>query len=163
MNKIGRNEEVESFSLREFVKNLLIYISTSMTDYIPILYCYSMFNYTGHSNLTAQTGILYSLFIILFGFSFDYFEPVNTLCSPYLVKKNYKLFKLNLWKVFFFEMIFYASGFIVSLLLRLLPVYFEFSETMESAISLIPVYALTVGLTNMFNNFSRGKSYILVL
>ena len=76
------------FNLKDFVFNLLVFASTTMTDYLPLVFSYAMFNATGQSHMTAVCGLLYSLFVIFFGFCFDFFEPVNTLCRPYLVKKN---------------------------------------------------------------------------
>lgn len=155
-DKVSEKSERESLGVGEFAKTLLVLFSTNTMDYLSIVFCYSMFHYSGESELTAVAGLVYSMSILFFGFSMDYFEPVNTLCRPYLVKENFALFKLNLWRIFLYEMLFYVGGILFCLIFSFCAGFFEISETFSRALSHILVFGLSAHFCYMINNFMRG-------
>ena len=155
-----KETEEPEFNLKDFIVNLLIFCCTNMTDYISIIFCYIMFNYNGETNLTAVGGLLYSLYVIFFGCSFDFFEPVNTLSKPYYDKGNYKLFRLMVWKVAMFQMLFFLFSLIAFSVFRIILVYTNPSEFFQQAIDHSYPFIFTYGLTLMINNFMRGMDLI---
>jgi hypothetical protein len=150
----------EKISLKEYSKNLGIYICNMITDYVPILFSFYIFAKNSKENEIANAALIDSFFVFFFGFCYDFFEPVNSLCIPFLVKNNKELYALNVWKVGIFNIIFFICCSILSFF-----VYSLFHLSNEQyLINYLPdkyflfLYIFTVGLLFTINNFLRGKS-----
>ena len=125
--------------------------------------------------MSAMTSAATTIFFICFFFSllvfsrrqraspvhfarFDFFEPVNTLCLPYLAKNNIRLYALKVWKIGILNILFYSFGLLIFGIVRYLIFYYQTNLLDQFLISLNFGYefALLPGLAFMINNFLRG-------
>jgi hypothetical protein len=153
-------EETKVFnsSLIDYIKNLLKFCSSSLTDIFPIMFSYFIYNHNDNDISISITGMIFANFTLFFGFAFDFFEPVNTLCLPYLAKNNIKLYALKIWKVAIFNILFYCFGLLGFGIIKFL--IFKYQETLLDNFLLSLEYgfkfALIPGLAFSINNFLRG-------
>ena len=145
-------------SLPLYLKNLFKYSCTTTSDIFLIIFCYMILNLNKSTHFISIVGMMYSNYTIFFGFSFDFFEPVNTLCLPYLAKNNIRLYALKVWKIGILNILFYSFGLLIFAIVKYLIFYYQTNLLDQFLISLNFGYefALLPGLAFMINNFLRG-------
>ena len=100
-----------------------------------------------------------AFYILLFGICIDYFEPVNTLCLPFLEKGNVKLYSIKVWKVGFFNLLFYLVILLTFVIMKNIIYHYreEVSEDILKALEYSIQYVVILGGTNITGNFMRGS------
>ena len=153
------NDSVSDNSISSYIQNLFKFSCSSLTDIFPIIFSYFVYNLNNNDVGISIAGMIFANFTLFFGFAFDFFEPVNTLCLPYLAKNNIKLYALKIWKVACFNVLFYLFGIICFSFVKVLIFKYETSLLENFLLSLRYGYlfALLPGLAFTINNFLRGN------
>ena len=142
--------------ISNFLINFVRYSSTTMTDVFLILCLYFILNLFNNQASIKMCGMLYSLFTLFLGAGFDFCEPVNTLCAPFLAKQNKLLYNLKVWKVLVLNLLFYFTGACVLLIVTLLASSAKIPQILKTALNLCFKFVMFPGVTFAINNFLRG-------
>lgn len=144
----------------EYFKNLLIYVFNMVSDYLPILFCFYVFSLNHKESTISKAALIDFFFIFFFGFCYDFFEPVNTLCIPSLVKQNYSLYTLNLCKVALFNALFFIGCFVFSMAIYVILAVSGSHRVLSYLPNLwyLVAYVWSAGLLFIINNFVRGRA-----
>ena len=150
----------ESITFIIFVKNILKFIATNVTDMIPLFFSYCMFNLAGENEKTPIAGFSISCFLFFFAFSFDFFEVENTISAPYFSKKNFRLFTIRTFRVALINLIFFAvSCGLVFLNEPLLKLFNIEDDIVRDTTFFLTFYVPLFGTFFMTTNFLRGNCY----
>lgn len=147
----------EEITFTVFLKNFCKFVSTNVTDVIPLFFAYCMFNLANETEKTPVAGLAVSCFLFYFGFSYDFFEVVNTIAAPYFSKKNYRLFTIRCFRVGIVNLVFFGVSCGLVFLNKPLLKFFELKEDEVSDTTyFLTYYVPIVGLFFTITNFMRG-------
>jgi hypothetical protein len=161
MKKVETNYKINP---KTYILNLLKYCSITFNEIIPILFSYYIFNINQAQEQIKVVGMVYSSFMLFNGFAYDFFEPINTLCLPFLEKNNIKLYSLKVWKVGFFNFLFYLTGFTLFSIFRIVISQFDIKgyDFFLMSLGKTTKFMLMPGLAYTINNFFKGKSLLRI-
>ena len=145
-------------SLWNFLWNLLKFSSVSFSDCFPGVFCFYIFTLAGSEELIGVAGIIRSLYILFLGWCSNFFEPINTLCLPFLTKKNFKLYSLKVWRLGVFNIIFWFMFSCLFLIFKRILLRFTLSQDLIASLDAAPEFFLLVGLSSIMGGFLRGIS-----
>lgn len=148
----------EEITFCTFLKNFCKFVSTNVTDVIPIFFAYCMFNLAGETEKTPVAGLAVSCFLFYFAFSYDFFEVVNTIAAPYFSKKNYRLFTIRSFRVAIVNIVFFLiSCGLVFVNKPLLQLFNLKDDEVADTTFFLTYYVPFVGLFFTITNFLRGE------
>ena len=117
-----------------------------------------IFNWNDNAEATGICGIIYSLFVIFFGLCLDFFEPLNTLCLPFLAMDNFRLYTIKIWKVALWNLGIFLACLMVFALFK--NVLFRFPKVLSlelmTSVNHLYTYIFLGGVPSIINNFLRG-------
>jgi preprotein translocase subunit YajC len=144
--------------------NLIKFCSITLSDLIPIIFSYVAFNIYDNQPSIGYCGMLYSAYSIFFGLCFDFFEPINTLCLPFLEKNNIKLYSIKVWQLIFLNSFMYLIMLIIFCIFRyaLLKNREKLPQDIIGSMEFGHIYVMTSGLAFIINNFLRGIHFIRI-
>ena len=147
----------EEITFYVFLKNFVKFVSTNVTDVVPLFFSYCMFNVAGETDKTPIAGLAVSCFMFYFAFSMDFFEVENTIAAPYFSKKNYKLFTIRTFRVAIINFVFFLlSCGLVFVNKPLLQLFELKSDEIADTSFFLTYYVPFVGTFFTITNFLRG-------
>lgn len=145
-------------NLGDYLLNLAKYCSVALNHVVPVVYSFYIFNLNDSSDSIKTTGLIFCFYCIFIAFAFDFFEPINTLCLPFLEKGNIKLYSQKVWKVGMFNLVFFVFGFAAFMLFKVVvthytdPLGFVHASLMQTS-----KFLLLVGTSQTTTNFCAGR------
>lgn len=148
-----------TLSVRNFTWNMIKYSSVSFADCFPGLFCFYIFSKVKQEKLIGVASLLRAIYVIFFGWCYNFFEPVNTLCLPYLAKNNLPLYSTKVWKLVMFNLLFFLTAFLgwATLKRALLSVPMHWSPEMLMSLHFSQEFHFLAGAFAITGKFLRGN------
>ena len=145
-------------SFFQFVKALVQFCSTTISDIVLTICTFAFFNINNNSQAIGVCGLIDCFFMIFFGFCCDYFEPVNTLAMPFLALKNFGLYAKKIWQIGMFNLIFFVACFLLYFFAKMLIFYFvnSMASDLIQMFDNFHLFLAFSGFPFIVNNFIRG-------